>query len=522
MAGNHRFTRRDFNAALVSGGALAAGSSLAAPLARAATPKKGGVYRIGLRGGSTAESLDPASYGSGIINHFMTGAIGNCLSEIDADGVAVPELAEDWSASPGADVWTFRLRRGVTFHNGKSLTADDVIASFNYHRGEDSKSGGKALLDAVTAIRKDGDHTVIFELSTGNADFPYIVAEYFFVIFPEKDGQPDWQDGIATGGYRLAEFDPGVRYIGERNPDYWKEGRAHFDRVEIIALNDQAARTNALIGGEVDCIGGVELRTVHLMQRLAGIEIRTVTGTQHYTMPMFTDTPPFHDVNVRLALKYALNRERLLDLLLSGYGQIGNDSPITPANRYFNHEMAQRPYDTDKAKFHLKQAGLDRLSVDLHCANAAFPGAIDAAVLFSESARAANIDIKVVREPDDGYWSNVWLKKPFSTAFWSGRPTEDLMFTTAYAANAPWNDTHWKNERFNKLLVEARTELDDDKRRAMYWEMQEIVKDDGGAIIPLFAQYVFAHRDSVTHDGQLAANRDVDGWKSMERWWSAS
>ena len=143
-------------------------------------------------------------------------------------------------------------------------------------------------------------------------------------------------------------------------------------------------------------------------------------------------------------------------------------------------------------------------------------------MLFSESARLGNIDINVVRQPDDGYWSNVWLQKPFSTAFWSGRPTEDLMFTTGYAADAPWNDTRWEHERFNQLLVEARTELDEDKRRAMYWEMQEIVSNDGGAIIPLFAQYVFAHRDSVTNDGRLAANRDIDGWKSMERWWSTN
>ncbi len=154
----------------------------------------------------------------------------------------------------------------------------------------------------------------------------------------------------------------------------------------------------------------------------------------------------------------------------------------------------------------------------LHAANAAFPKAVDAAVLFSESAAKAGIEIKVVREPDDGYWSNVWLKKPFCTCYWLGRPTEDLMFTTAYAADAPWNDAHWKNKRFNSLLVEARTELDADRRRAMYWEMQEIMRDDGGTIIPVYAQYVFASGSGVAH-GPLAANRNADGWKSMERWW---
>ena len=156
--------------------------------------------------------------------------------------------------------------------------------------------------------------------------------------------------------------------------------------------------------------------------------------------------------------------------------------------------------------------------MQLHAAHAAFPGAVDAAVLFRESAVQAGIDIEVVREPDDAYWSNVWLVEPFCTAFWSGRPIEDLMFTTGYAAGAPWNDAHWINERFGELLVAARTELDEDKRRQMYWEMQEIVKDDGGTIIPMYAQYVSAHSAGVAH-GELSAHRDVDGWKSLERWW---
>ncbi len=520
LAEGHMGRREFLNRVSVLGLTAAVSPALWTSISHAATPKRGGTFRIGVRGASTAESLDPATYGTGIINHFMVGAIGNCLTEIDETGTAIPELAESWEASPGADVWTFHLRRDVTFHNGKTLTADDVIASFNHHRGEDTKSAGKTLLKAVTDIRKTDDRTVVFELKSGNADFPYTVSEYFFIIFPSKDGGIDWKSGIATGGYKLTKFEPGVRYVGERNPNYWKKGRAHFDRVEIVPLSDQTARTTALFTGEVDCIGGVDLGTVHLLKKKPGIIVNAVTGTQHFTMPMFTDVAPFDDVNVRLALKYAIDREQLVKILLSGYGQVGNDSPITPANRYFNTGMKQRAYDPDKARYHLKQAGLETLSVKLHAADAAFPKAVDAAVLFSESATKAGIKIKLVREPNDGYWSNVWLKKPFCTCFWSGRPTEDLMFTTAYAADAPWNDTHWKNKRFNNLLVEARTELDTDRRRVMYWEMQEIVRDDGGTIIPVYAQYVFANRSSVAH-GPLAANRDVDGWKSMERWWSA-
>jgi len=518
MKKQNGITRREFNSLMLAGGALGAAGMFPLPAAGAAGPQKGGTFRIGLRGASTAESLDPATYGTGIINHFMVGAIGNCLTEIDHTGKVIPELAESWEVSPGADVWTFHLRRDVTFHNGKTMTAEDVVASFNHHRGEDTKSSGKTLIKAVTDIRKRDAYTVEFTLDSGNADFPYIVSEYFFIIFPEKDGRCDWASGVATGGYKLVEFEPGVRYVGERYPDYWKKGRAHFDRVEQVPLSDQMARTTALMTGEVDVIGAVDLSTVHLLKKKPGITVEAVTGTQHYTMPMFTDVAPFDDVNVRLALKYAIKREQLVDILLAGYGQMGNDSPITPANRYFNKEMPQRRYDPDKARYHLKQAGLDKLSVKLHAADAAFPKAVDSAVLFSESAGKAGIDIQVVREPNDGYWSNVWLKKPFCTCFWSGRPTEDLMFTTAYAADSPWNDAHWKNERFNTLLVQARTELNSERRREMYGEMQQLVRDDGGTIIPVYAQYVFASRSGIAH-GPLAANRDADGWKSMERWW---
>ena len=351
MTGNFGPTRRRFNAGLLAGGAVAGAGPLLMPRPARAEPRSGGVYRLGLRGGSTAESLDPATYGTGIINHFMTGAIGNCLVEIDANGSAIPELAEEWEVNNGASTWTFRLRQGVTFHNGKSLTADDVIATVNHHRGKDSASAGKSLVESVREIRKADERTIIFELATGNADFPYILAEYFFMLFPAADdGTVDWRSGVSTGGYRLIEFEPGVRYVGERYPGYFKPDRAWFDRVEIVPLADPAARTNALITGEVDCIDSVDLKTVNLLERRGGIEVDALTGTQHYSMPMFCDVEPFSDVNVRLALKHAVDRQQMVDTVLSGYGQVGNDSPITPANRFFNTEMEQRAYDPEKAR----------------------------------------------------------------------------------------------------------------------------------------------------------------------------
>jgi peptide/nickel transport system substrate-binding protein len=244
-----------------------------------------------------------------------------------------------------------------------------------------------------------------------------------------------------------------------------------------------------------------------------------VTGTQHYTIPMDVRAAPFNNLDVRLALKYAIDREAMVNTILFGRGRVANDHPIAPVNRYFAAGLEQRMYDPDKARFHLGKAGLSELKVDLSAANTAFDGAVDAAVLYAAQASKAGITINVVREPDDGYWDNVWMKRPFCMSYWGGRATEDWMFTTAYAAGGAWNETYWGNDRFMQLLLAARAELDDAKRREMYYEMQSIVRDDGGSIIPMYANYVFARSDKVAHSGQLSSNWSMDGLKALERWW---
>ena len=135
-----------------------------------------------------------------------------------------------------------------------------------------------------------------------------------------------------------------------------------------------------------------------------------------------------------------------------------------------------------------------------------------------EQAKKAGININVVREPDDGYWSNVWIKKEWCMCYWGGRPVEDMMFSVAYADGAPWNDTHWKNERFNKLLVAARAELDEGKRRKMYEDMQEICRNDSGTVVPMFNQMVEASSNKVTH-GPISGHMALDGMRNGERWW---
>ena len=196
-----------------------------------------------------------------------------------------------------------------------------------------------------------------------------------------------------------------------RKDHYKGDTAGFFDQIEYIAINDNTARMNALMTGQVDTINRIDFKTEALLKANPALRIQEVTGNQQYTFPMLTDTSPYNDVNVRKALKYGVNRQELVDKILQGHGAVGNDTPIGPANQFYHDEMEQLAYDPDKSKFYLKQAGFDSIDIDLSASNAAFEGAVDAAQLMQASMSAGGINVNVIQEPADGYWSNVWLEK---------------------------------------------------------------------------------------------------------------
>ena len=376
-----KISRRDFLIRLSALGMTAAISpAFFITPAQAKKPQKGGRLRLGLSGGSTTDSLDPATM-TDAMAYNINWQIRNCLVEIDHKGHPVPELAESWDPSSDAAQWTFKLRKGVEFHNGKTLEAEDVVFSINHHRGKDSKSGAKGIVDAVEEIKTDGKQTVVFTLKEGNADFPFIMSDYHLTIVPSGTKGADWKKGIGTGGYILDSNEPGYRTLTKHNPNYWKQGRAHFEEVETIGIPDVTERVVALHRGQIDAMNRFELKLTHLLPRARGIQIINITGAKHYSIPMLTDREPFNNNDVRLALKYAVDREHLLKTILRGYGSLGNDHPIAPIQKYFASELPQRKYDPDKAKFHMKKAGMLDYTFELHTANAAFGSAVDAAGL---------------------------------------------------------------------------------------------------------------------------------------------
>ena len=511
-------TRRSL---LLGAGAMSAAAALGIAPGRAwaqdAAPQRGGTFRLAVADFDTADTLDPQVNETRFMMQLQY-QLRNCLIEVGPGGKLIPELATEWGSNPDLTAWTFKLRPGVEFHNGKTMDADDVVFSINLHRGEKTISEVKALLAEITDVKATAPHEVTVTLAAPNAGFPSLMSLVNLLIVPAND--TDFDKGIGTGGYTLDSYEPGVGSKVTRFPNYWKEGRAWFDEVETRCIADINARTTALQTGQIDAMAFVDTTTAELLATGPGIKLIQTKGKQHYAFSMNCKNPLFTDPDVRMAMKLAIDRQEMLDKILSGYGSIANDQPISEAYEYFDPDLDQHSYDPDKARALLEKAGVAGLTVPLHVADTPFAGATNMAQLYADQAAKAGIVIDIKREPDDGYWSNIWGKRPMFATKWSGRVNEDVMLTMAYAREAigGWNETSWDNDAFNKALVAARGEQDDTKRKALYWECQKLISADGGMVAPVWADFLDATSDKVAH-GELGNDWELDGARASERWW---
>lgn len=480
--------------------------------AKAETPKRGGHLIVGLDGASTSDTFDPALY-LGIFTQVVGQSLNNTLVEIDEKVEARPALATAWEPNATADSWVIKLRPDVVFHNGKEMTAADVVYSLQYHRQEGSRSPAKVFLGSIIEIKATGKHEVMVTLDAGNADFPFILGDYHLVIGP---ADIPLDKGIGTGPYVLESFQPGVQARLTRNKNYWNSERAFVETVELVAINDPAARIFALKSGNVHLINQVPPRLVSRLEADPTVQIFESAAAAHYALPMRCDTAPFDNNDLRLAIKYAVDREGMLNKILNGRGRIANDQPIPDFDPFFAN-LPQRHYDPDKARFHFQKSGYSGPLV-LSVSDVAFAGCVDAAVLLKESAAPAGIEIQVDSVPADGFWENAWMKKPWSAAYWDGRPTPDMMLSLLYKSDAAWNDTFWKRPNFDKILIAARSELDFGKRKEMYRELQTMIVDDGGQIIPVFNNFIDAGARSIKGFVPMPTH-SLSGWRAVEKVW---
>ncbi len=508
--------RRSFLAGTAALGLAAGlGGTMAAGSARAQEPVRGGHLKLGLKGGAATDVLDPATYSASVL--FVIGRLwGDTLVETDPKtGAALPAIASSWEPSADASVWTFKIRNDVSFHDGSKMTVADVVATLKRHSDEGAKSGALGLMSSIKGIEdKAGD--LVITLAEGNADLPLLLTDYHLIIQP-NGGLDNPAAAVGTGPYKLTNFEAGVRATFEKNTADWRSDRGFVDSVEIIVMNDATARIAALSSGQVHFVNNIDPKTVPLLKRAPRVEIIRSAGKGFYSFLMHCDTAPFDNNDLRLALKYAVDRQAILDRVLGGYGTLGNDYPVNANYALAPDDIEQRAYDPDKAAFHFKKSGHDR-PILLRTSDAAFAGAVDAAVIFQESAKKAGIEIEVRREPEDGYWTNVWNVQPFCASYWGGRPTQDSRYSTSYLSTAEWNDTRFKREDFDRLLLQARSELDEAKRKALYRTMALMVRDEGGLILPVFNDYVMAASTSVKGIVDDIGNDMSNGYIGSRAW----
>ena len=455
----------------------------------AETPKRGGRMRVAATSVSVKDTMDPAKFDTA--SDYIRGyTFYNGLTRFNAKTQADPELAQSFEPNADATQWVFKLRKGVTFHDGKTLDADDVVYSLMRHKDPNVGSVAKTLASQISDVKADGKETVVITLTGPNADFPILLAYRYFMIL--KNGTTDFSTAVGTGPYKVKEFKPGTRALGVRNENYFHEGRPYMDEMEIIGIGDDTARLSALYSGDVQMITSISPASIPDVESRKDVRLDAVKAPRFTPLNMMVDRPPFqNNPDLRLALKYLFDREKVLKTIYKGYGQIGNDHLFAPADPFYNTALPVRKLDHDKAKFHLKKAKMEKATLELHVGEAAY-GSIELGMMLQAEAAKVGLTIDLKREPSDGYWTNVWCKKSFHAGEWDARPTDDLLLTQGYKSDAAWNETQYKNEKLDKLIDEGRGTLDLAKRKEIYHEIQKIFYEDGTQVVPAFADFIAA------------------------------
>ncbi|AUT73888.1 MULTISPECIES: ABC transporter substrate-binding protein [Paraburkholderia] len=497
-------SRREVLRAMAAGGLMSltgAGllaSSGAAFAQQQAKPKQGGKIRVATQSSSSADTLDPAKGALGT-DYVRANMFYNGLTELDPHLGAKMALAESLETKD-ATVWVVKLRSGVQFHDGKSLTPNDVVYSLMRHKDPAVASKAKTLADQIKEAKATGPNEVTITLEGANADLPVILATSHFLIV--KDGTTDFKTAVGTGPFKLKEFAPGVRTVGVRNEKYWKPGMPHLDEVELIGIGDESARVNALLSGDVQLINAVSPRSTARIKGTPGFSVLETKTGQYTDLIMRDEGGITGTADFRRGLTHLMDREQIRRAVFLGYGSIGNDQPIDPTNKYYLKGLPQRPFDPEKAKFYFQKAKLGNAPVQLYASPAA-EGSVEMAMLLQQVAPQAGLNLQVVRVPSDGYWSNHWMKHPLGYGNINARPSADVLFTQFFKSDAPWNEANWKNPKFDQMLVAARGEPDDAKRKQIYGDMQQLVHDDGGIGIPMFQSSLDAHSSKLKGLGSI-------------------
>jgi len=460
-----------------------------------ATPRRGGKLLVGATGGGAEDTLD-AHTPTGDPDAMRVFQLYEPLTLRSPDLSRLEMvLAESIEPEGGrADLWTLRLKPGIEFHDGKPLTADDVIFSIRRIVDKDSPKVGASLIGYIDErrLRKLDDRTLRIPLQLPNAAFPDDIGQYFNGIVPVGY---DPAKPIGTGPFRYESFTPGERSVFVRNPNYWRRGQPLVDRLEILNFTEESARVNALLSGQVQAISSLPASQVATVRD--NPQLRVVNAETGLWQPftMRVDQAPFSDVRVRQAFRLMVDRPQLVKQALAGQGRIANDL-YAPDDPCFSGDLPQREQDLDHARSLLRAAGRSDLRTELVTSRVS-QGIVEAAQVLAEQAKAAGVTMNVRQVDPATYFGPNYLKWTFAQDFWAAR-TYLVQAAQSMLPDSPFNETHFADERFGRLIAQARAELDEGRRCEIIQDAQRIEHERGGYIIWGFSNQVDGHSALIT------------------------
>ncbi len=459
-------------------GIFAAVSLAAFSVSGGAVAQPAGVFRQPHDlGYGQSSSMDPASKGKVF---QVTEKVMSRLIRTGIDGKPAADLAMSWSSNAGATEWTLKLRPGVLFHDGRAFTAADVLYTLNRIADPKLDSPARSAVKTIKAVEAIDAMTVKITLHDSFADFPLVLTDYRLVMLPEGSGDTIARTGIGTGPFKVEKFDAQGTTVLVANTAYY-EGAPKLARIEIIGIPDAQARFQALLGGQVDVLPGLDRQEIALVSRSGKHQVQQIPSGNWRGIVLRTDVKPYDDARVRKALRMVVDREAMRDLVVGKDGGLtGCDTPVGPADQY--RWDGQCKQDIAGAKALLAAAGFPNgIDVELQVANIE-PVWPTIAQVYQQQAAAAGIRVKIAQVPNDGYWNTVWMKKDAVLTRWAERPA-DAALNEIYRSTSPWDESHFTDATFDAMLDGARKELDFDKRRAMYQDAQKYLWDNSGTLV---------------------------------------
>jgi peptide/nickel transport system substrate-binding protein len=468
------------------GGSASSHSSVSSASTSAGAIRRGGTLRLGYVGAGTAETLNP-NLGVTPIDQSRIQQLYDPLVILNPDLSTSPGLAVEWTPNKDATEWEVKLRPGVTFHNGKTLSAQDVIYSIRLMSKPTS-----AALPFVSSINLNELKAVNNMTLRIPLKFPDASLDTNFIYYNTwivQDGEKDFAHPVGTGPFKFESFTPGQQSLFSKNANYWISGQPYVDAVKIVSISDDTARLNALLSGQIDAMAQLPYAQAKAHQATGDVVVLISQAPQALVFYFDVTKPPFSDNRVRTAMKLIADRNALVQDAISGFGTVGNDI-IGKGLPFYDSSLAQRTQDISQAKSLLKAAGQQNLRVLLKT-SPIIPGFVEAATLYAQQATAAGVTIQLQQVPPDSYFnpSLLYLKLPFGESQW---PVFALKFfyLQALAANAPYNETHWRNPSWNSLLFKAIGELDKTKAQSYWNQVQQIQYAQGGYMCWTNADYV--------------------------------